>query len=39
MVNMAEQEIVDRAVPFASELIPGDGIPPVRVEASVSEAS
>ena len=37
MVDVAEEEIVDRAIPIASELVPRSRIPPVGVETPVSE--
>jgi hypothetical protein len=39
VVDMAKEEVVDRAVPIAGELVPGDAIPPVCVETSVCEES
>lgn len=37
MVDVSEEEVVNGAIPVASELIPGRGIPPVGVEAAVGE--
>lgn len=37
MVDVAEEEVVNRAIPVASELVPGRAIPPVSVEAAVGE--
>lgn len=37
MVDMPKEEVVNRSIPIASELVPGRGIPPVGVEASVGE--
>lgn len=37
MVDMAKEEVVNWAIPVASELVPGRGIPPVGVEATVGE--
>ena len=37
MVDVAEEEVVDGDVPVARELVPGDGVPPVGVEAAVGE--
>lgn len=37
MVDVAEEEVVDWTVPVACELVPGDGVPPVGVEAAVGE--
>lgn len=36
---MTQQEVVDGAIPVASELIPGNGIPPVRIKSSISKSS
>jgi hypothetical protein len=38
MVDVAEEEVVDWAVPITGELVPGGGVPPVRVETPVGEA-
>ncbi len=38
-VEMAEAPFVDGDVPLAPELVDGCGVPPVLVEAAVSEAS
>lgn len=37
MVDVSEEEVVNGAIPVASELVPGRGIPPVGVEAAVGE--
>lgn len=37
MVDVSEEEVVNGAIPVASELVPGGGIPPVGVEAAVGE--
>ena len=37
MVDMAEQEVVDRPIPVASVLVEGYGVPPRAVEASVGK--
>lgn len=37
MVDVSEEEVVNGAIPVASELVPGSGIPPVGVEAAVGE--
>lgn len=34
---MSQEEVVHRSVPVACELVPGDRVPPVGVEASVGE--
>jgi len=39
VVDVAEQKVVHWSVPIASVLVPGDTVPPVAVEAAVSEAS
>lgn len=38
VVDVAQQEVVDGPVPVPRELVPGDGVPPVAVEAAVGEA-
>lgn len=37
MVDVPQEEVVHWAVPVACELVPGDGVPPVGVEAAVGE--
>lgn len=37
MVDMTEQEVMDRTIPIASKLVPRRRIPPVGVEATVRE--
>lgn len=37
MVYVAKEEVVDGAIPVASELVPRRRVPPVRVEAPVGE--
>lgn len=37
MVDVTEEEDVDGLVPGARVLIPGSGVPPVRVETAVGE--
>ena len=37
MVDVAEEEIVDWAVPIASKLIPGNAVPPICIEATIRE--
>lgn len=37
MVDVSEEEVVNGAIPVASELVPGRGIPPIGVEAAVGE--
>lgn len=39
MIHVSQQETVHWAVPIASELVPGDRVPPVGVEATVCELS
>ena len=38
MIDVAQEEVVYRPVPVASELIPRDRVPPVGIEASIGEA-
>lgn len=37
MVDVAQEEVMDGPVPVARELVPGDRVPPVGVEAAVGE--
>ena len=37
MIDMSKEEVVNWAIPVASELVPGRGIPPVGVKATVGE--
>ena len=37
MIDVAKEEIVDWSVPIAGELVPGDAVPPVRIEPAVRE--
>ena len=37
MVDMSKEEVVNWPIPIASELVPGCGVPPVGVKATVGE--
>lgn len=37
MVDMTQKEVVHWSVPVPCELVPGDAVPPVCVEATVRE--
>jgi hypothetical protein len=37
LVDVAEEEEVDGAIPVAGELVPGDAVPPGVVEATIGE--
>jgi hypothetical protein len=37
MVDMTEEEVVDRTIPVSGELVPRGGIPPVGIEPPISE--
>ena len=39
MVDVAEEKVVDWSVPIAGELVPGDAVPPVCIEATVRKVS
>ena len=36
---MAEEEIMHRAVPITGELVPGNAVPPIRVETPIRKPS
>jgi hypothetical protein len=37
VVNVPQQEVMDRSIPIASKLVPGDRVPPVSVESPIGE--
>lgn len=37
VVDVAQQEVMDRTVPVAGELVPGNAVPPVGVEATIGK--
>ena len=39
VVDVAEEEVVNGAIPVAGKLVPGDAVPPVGIEAAVGEES
>lgn len=38
MVNVPQQEVMNRPIPITGKLVPGDRVPPVGVESPIGES-